>query len=95
MTKANDLTREEQAHVAVGLRFIHARCGDWTRTAQALGFKRSTVMNAAYNEKHISVVLAFRVARLAKVSVDDLLTGKFPPPNACPHCGHIREGEAP
>jgi len=35
--------------------------------------------------------LAFRVARLAKVVVDDVLTGRFPDPRCCPHCGHVRE----
>ena len=33
----------------------------------------------------------YRVARLAKVSVDDVLTGKFPPAGTCPHCGNTRE----
>jgi hypothetical protein len=32
--------------------------------------------------------MAFRVARLATVTVDDLITGKFSPPGICPHCGH-------
>ena len=32
-------------------------------------------------------MIAFRVARLAKVGVDDVLAGRFPPPGTCPHCG--------
>lgn len=32
---------------------------------------------------------AFRVARVLDVAVDDLLAGRFLPPGACPHCGHI------
>lgn len=35
-----------------------------------------------------SATLAFGVARLAGVSIDDALTGKYPPVGTCPHCGH-------
>jgi hypothetical protein len=35
-----------------------------------------------------SPTMAFRVARLAGVGVDDILTGKYPPPGTCPLCGH-------
>jgi hypothetical protein len=34
------------------------------------------------------IAVAFRVARLTGVSIDDLLAGKYPPPGTCPHCGH-------
>jgi hypothetical protein len=34
-------------------------------------------------------LVAFRVAKLAKVAVDDVLAGRFPAPGTCPHCGHV------
>jgi hypothetical protein len=37
-------------------------------------------------------LLAFKVARLASVGLDDVLTGKYPPAGVCAHCGH--RGEA-
>ena len=42
---------------------------------------KSTARRAA------SPMVAFRVARFAGVGVDDVLTGAFPPPGTCPHCG--------
>jgi hypothetical protein len=38
----------------------------------------------------VSASLAYRVARLAEVGIDDLLAGAFPPPNTCPHRGHTK-----
>jgi hypothetical protein len=43
----------------------------------------------------VSASLAVRVARLVKVGIDDLLAGKYPPPGACPHCGHVASPEDP
>jgi hypothetical protein len=34
---------------------------------------------------------AYRVARLAGLSVDDVLTGTYPPAGTCAHCGHRKE----
>jgi hypothetical protein len=42
----------------------------------------------------VTASLAFRTARLVKIGIDDLLVGKYPHPNACPHCGHVPEGVA-
>lgn len=33
-------------------------------------------------------ILAFRLVRLVGISVDDMLTGKYPPPGTCAHRGH-------
>jgi hypothetical protein len=53
-----------------------------------LRFKRGTVTDAGLGHGPVSASMAFRVARLAGVTVDDVLVGKFPPPGTCPHCGH-------
>jgi hypothetical protein len=82
-----DLTAEEQARVRVALRFLMARGGGLAGVAPILGFKRKTLANVRDGQT-VSVTLAFRVARLASVSMEDLLVGKFPPPGACPNCGH-------
>jgi hypothetical protein len=82
-----DLTADEQARVRVALRFLMARAGGVAGIAPALGFKRRTIANVRDGQT-VSVTLAFRVARLAAVPLEDLLTGKFPPPGVCPHCGN-------
>ena len=35
----------------------------------------------------VSASLAFRVARVAGVSVDEVITGRYAPDGVCPHCG--------
>ena len=78
----SDLTAEETKNVRAALRFLRVRCGGWRPVAKALRYSRATLQRAG------GPVLAFRVARLAGVSVDDVLTGKYPPAGTCPHCGH-------
>jgi hypothetical protein len=85
-----DLSAQEQANVRTALRFLRARCGGWAPLAKVLRFKDTTVANVA-NGRVATPVLAFRIARLARVGVDDVLTGKYPPPGTCPHCGHQKE----
>jgi hypothetical protein len=74
--------------VRTALRFLRARCGGVKPMAKALRFSTPTLRVGA------SPTLAFRIARLAGVGVDDILTGKYPPPGVCPHCGHRKEDAA-
>lgn len=93
MSARGDLTAEEQANVRAALQFLRARCGGWAPLAKVLRFKDTTLSNVA-SQRTVTPVVAFRVARLAKVGVDELLAGKFPAPGTCPHCGHLREDAA-
>ena len=77
----SDLSTAEQGNVRTALAFLRARCG-LKALAKALRFTPHTLRAPA------SPTLAFRVAKLAGVGVDDVLTGKYPPPGVCPHCGH-------
>lgn len=86
---AADLSEVEQANVRAALKFLKVRCGSWAVLSRALGFKDSTICNVASGERPVSPVVAFRVARLAKAGVDDVLTGRYPEPGVCPHCGAI------
>jgi hypothetical protein len=81
----SELSSAEQAHVRAALAFLRARCGGWRPLTKAIGFTRKTLTKPA------SPAVVFRVARLAGVGVDDILTGKYPPPGACAHCGHVSE----
>jgi hypothetical protein len=81
-----DLTTAEQGNVRTALRFLRARCGTWANVAKVLRFKQTTLANVM-GGRAVSPTLAFRVARFAKVSMEDVLTGRFPAPGTCPHCG--------
>jgi hypothetical protein len=86
----SDLTASEQTHVRTALKFLRSRCGTWVAVAKALRLGESTVGNVANGHHAATPIMAFRVARLAKVGVDDVLAGRFPAPGTCPHCGHVR-----
>lgn len=77
------LTSKEAANVRAAARFLRARMGGWKNVAKALHVDPTTAYKAS------SPNLAFRLARLVGVGVDDILTGKYPPPGTCPHCGHV------
>lgn len=82
-----DLTKEEQAAVRGALQFLRRRFGGWGALGKALKLKDSTLAHVGTG-KAVSALIAFRVARFVHVSVDDLLSGKYPAPGTCPYCGH-------
>jgi hypothetical protein len=82
------LTEGEQEHVRHALRFLRFRAGGWKPMAAALGFKRKTLTNVSEGDG-VSPNMAFRVARLAGVTFEDVIAGKWPPTGACPHCGRL------
>ena len=88
-----DLTAQEQTNVRTALRFLRARMGGWKSVAKVLRFNETSLAHVVSGKKRVSETLAFRAARLAAVSVDDLLAGKFPAPGSCPHCGHVVTGK--
>ena len=87
---APDLTKDEQTNVRTALKFLRLRCGTWATLSKALRFGESTLGNVAKGSV-VSPLVAFRVARFAKVNVDDVLAGRFPAPGTCAHCGHHTE----
>jgi transcriptional regulator with XRE-family HTH domain len=92
----SDLTTDEQTRVRTALRFMRARCGGWEQLGRAVGADPSTLRQVRSGRANVSASLTIRLARLAKVSLDDLLEGRFPPPNTCPHCGQsITTASAP
>lgn len=88
-TKA-DLTGEEMAHVRAALKFMRLRCGGWALLAKALRLNSKSLQKMRPGAR-----MAVRLARAAGVPVDAVLTGRFPPPGACPHCGNIPAPPAP
>lgn len=74
-----------------------ATCGrcsaNWEILGAQLRFEASTIIHVVNERRSVSPTMAFRVARLAKVSIDGLLSGRFrPPANVCVNCGHKHGG---
>lgn len=93
--KRSDLTPAEQTNVRTALKFLRTRCGSWATLAKVLAFSEPMLTDVANRRATVSASMAFRVARLAKVSVDDVIAGRFPAEGTCPHCGHRpTDGEA-
>jgi hypothetical protein len=86
-----DLTVQEQEHVRNALIFLRAKLGTWKCVARVLHFEETTLMNAANSKRTITANMAFRLARLVKVKVDDLISGQWPEPGLCPRCGYRDE----
>jgi DNA-binding XRE family transcriptional regulator len=85
--RAPKLTAEEQTHTLAALRFLHERVGNWRTLAKALGFEKTTMFNVKKGVNEVSINMAYRVSRLAGVAFDDVVTGRYPVPGTCPHCG--------
>ncbi len=85
----SDLDNKEQQHVRSALRLLRNHLGTWAIVGSGLNITGKSLEKVARCEKSVSASLAFRVARLLNVLVDDLLIGKFLPPGACPNCGHV------
>jgi hypothetical protein len=67
----SDLTKAEHGNVRTALAFLRARCGGLKPLAKALRLTATTLRATA------TPTLAYRVARLASVGVDGVLTGKY------------------
>jgi hypothetical protein len=89
----SDFTKQEEANIRAALAYLRAQMGGLNPLAKTLKFNHSTVANAQ-RDRSPSPTMAFRVARAAGVTLDDVLTGKFPPAGTCPHCGHRKEDAA-
>lgn len=81
------LSKKEQRHVRTALRFLRFRVAGWTPLADALGVKADSISKVLRGAREVTARLAYSVARLADVSIDDLLAGQWLSPRTCPHCG--------
>ena len=81
------LTDKEQRHVRTALRFLRFKVGGWQPLADALGLKADTISKVLRSARDVTARLAYSVARLTDVSIDDLLAGALLSPRTCPHCG--------
>ncbi len=84
----SDLTLTEQRHVRTALKALRRRAGAFKPLAEALHFGAETIRKTMYGRQPVTANMAFRVARLAGVPIDDLLAGRYLP-GACPRCGYV------
>lgn len=84
-----DLSPTEQENVRIVVRYLRTVFGgSWEVLAKQLRFEASTIIHVVNERRGVSPTMAFRVARLAKVSIDGLLAGRHrPPKNVCINCG--------
>jgi hypothetical protein len=86
--RSHDLTPEEQTNVRAALRFLRTRLGSTSKLAAALRANIGTLRAVCLpHGRAPSAAVAIRAARVAGVSVEDVLSGAWPPARACPHCG--------
>lgn len=82
-----DLDEKEQNHVRTAMRVLALRLGGSIVLAKAVRLQRNTTNKIARGARIVTPTLAFRVARLAGVTLDDLLAGRVVPQGACRFCG--------
>lgn len=83
----SDFDEKEQKNVRTALRFLRLRIGAWEPLAKALRYEMDSVEKMVNGRRAVTARMALRVARIAGVSIDDLLEGRYLQ-GACPHCGH-------
>lgn len=84
----NGLIDKEQRAVRTALRFLRLRVGAWGPLAKALRYEWDSIQKVATGKRAVTPALALRVARLAGVTMDELLAGQWLSVRVCPHCGH-------
>jgi hypothetical protein len=85
--KKPDLTKEEQEHVRAAVRFLAIKCGTLKLLSAALGGPKGLFGSVGLDRQEMTASIAVRLSRLAQVSVDDMLAGRYPVNGMCPHCG--------
>lgn len=92
--EAVKLTEKEQRHVRTAIRFLRFKVGGWQPLADALGMKVDSLVKVVNARgRDVTARLAYSVARLTDVSIDDLLLGALLSPRTCPHCGRAPDSD--
>ena len=82
------LPTEQAANVRQAARVLRTRFGDTEALAKALGITPKTTQRLCLPAGEApSAGAALRVAAAAGVPVEDVLSGAWPAPGACPLCG--------
>lgn len=82
-------SHEDRAKLAVALRNLRRSYPNWAALAADLGVDKST-LGYVLRGHCGSMALVVSVARLARTSVEQILSGILEPANRCPACGQGR-----
>lgn len=93
--RETELTTVEQDHVRAAIRVLKVRDGGFALLAARMEVTQDHIRKALAGQRSIGAMTAIRVAQSAGVSLDEILTGAFPGPTACRHCGHPFDAAAP
>ena len=86
--RVDSLTDLEAENLRHGLRELQSRFGSLRALADAMGMPYQSVRHAVVKNRHPSVAFAFRAARAARISVEELIGGEWPTRVwVCPTCG--------
>ena len=89
------LTVEERQHLRAALKNLRRRLGSWPAVAEAVGVDVGTLHHAAgARGTRGGLALAVRAAKVARVPVEAMLSGKLADADRCPTCG-VKIGGAP
>src|SRR5690349_16195334 len=81
------LTSELRANVRRTMDILRTKHGDWKRVARVMGVSYQALMRALTGTGKPGAGVAVRAARLAGVTVEDVLSGAFAKIWVCPTCG--------
>lgn len=67
---------------------VRVQFGGWKPLAMVLKFDHTTLIHVCRSRRAVTASMAFRLARLIGVSIDDLVGGRWPESGTCPRCGY-------
>ena len=79
---------EQQEHVINALYFLRVKFETWKPIAKLLHFEEGSLADVRAKRRSVSANLAFRLAKIMGIGIEDLLAGKWPEPGMCPRCGY-------
>lgn len=87
--RLDQLDDAERANVGAAMRVLKAKRGNWKALARALRVSIMIMNRLAQGHTKPTAGLALRLAKLAGVPVEDVLSGKYAKAEVCPHCGQV------
>jgi hypothetical protein len=85
------LRPHEEENVRAAVRLLKGRLRTWKAVSVAMTVPAKTMERVMNGERRVQDKWAILVARALGLALDDVLSGRFPAPGACPACGRQLE----
>lgn len=95
MSPAFRFTQDEAVNIRRAVRFLIKRYRSGQRLAAAIGTSSDSIYKVSQRRAFISPSVVFRIASVARVPVDDIVSGRWPPPSVCHFCGQQSKAPKP